>query len=113
MVFFVVWLILANAVELQSQSALLVSGIVSVQNALSSGLVDSLDRDLVSALGLGAIAFGGGDLKLLHSGFQSGLLSLVAGIANLSHQNALLSGLNIRQPKHLLKCEYYGIPHAG
>ena len=104
---------LANVVQLQSHSALLVSCIVLVQQALGGGLINGLHCDLVSALGLGAIAFGGSSLKLLHSGSQSRLLSLVAGIANLSHQNALLSGLNIRQTKHLLKCEYYGIPHAG
>ena len=93
----------ADAVELQSHGALLVSGIVLVQNALGSGLIHGLDCDLVRALGLGAIAFGGSDLKLLDSGLHGGTLGLVAGIARLSHQHALLGGLNIRQTKHLLQ----------
>ena len=48
---------LANAVELQGQRALLVRGVILVQNTLSSSLIDRLHCDLVSALGLGAIAF--------------------------------------------------------
>ena len=93
----------AYAIELQRHGALLVSGIVLVQNALSGGLVHGLDRDLVSALGLGAIAIFGSGLKLLHGSLHRGSLSLVAGIAGLSHQHALLSGLDIRQTKHLLQ----------
>ena len=95
---------LANAVELQGHGALLVSGIVLVQNALLDALVHDLDSNLVSALGLGAIAFLGSDLKLLHGGLQSGLVSLVASVAHLGDQHALLSRLDIRQTKHLLRC---------
>ena len=95
---------LANAVELQGHGALLVSGIVLVQNALLDGLIDSLDGDLVSDLGLGAIAFLGSGLKLLHGGLQSGLVSLVASVTHLGNQNALLCRLDIRQTKHLLRC---------
>jgi len=70
---------LANAVELQGQRALLVRGVILVQNTLSSSLIDRLHCDLVSALGLGAIAFSG---------------SRVDG------------RLNIRQTKHLLRLEF-------
>ena len=74
---------LANAVELQGQRALLVRGVILVQNTLSSSLIDRLHCDLVSALGLGAIAFSGS-----------------------RHLNALLGRLNIRQTKHLLRLEF-------
>ena len=46
---------LANAVELQGQRALLVRGVILVQNTLSSSLIDRLHCDLVSALGLGGV----------------------------------------------------------
>ena len=92
----------ANAVELGGQSALLVSSVVLVQQTLCSSLVDRLDRHLVSALGLGAIAFSGSRLELLECGLQCGLVSLVAGVTHLSELDALLGRLNIRQTKHLL-----------
>ena len=92
---------LANAVQLQSQSALLVRCIVLVQQTLGSSLVDALHCDLVSALGLGAIAFNGSSLELLDSGLQCGAIGLVTGIASLGHQNTLLSRLDIRQTIHL------------
>ena len=95
---------LANVVQLQGHGALLVSGIVLVQNALLDGLINNLDSHLVGALGLGAIAFLGSGLKLLHGGLQSGLVSLVASVTLLGDQNALLGRLDIRQTKHLLRC---------
>ena len=49
-----------DLIQLQSQSALLVGCIVLVHQTLGSGLVDGLHCDLVSALGLGAIAFRSG-----------------------------------------------------
>ena len=82
---------LANAVELQGQRALLVRGVILVQNTLSSSLIDRLHCDLVSALGLGAIAFSGSRLELLEC---------------TRHLNALLGRLNIRQTKHLLRLEF-------
>jgi len=94
---------LANAVELQGHAALLVSGIILVKNTLGSSLIDSLNCDFVSALGLGAIAFCGSDLELLESSLQCGLVSLVASGTSLAHENALLGRLNIRQTKHLLQ----------
>ena len=105
----------ANLIQLQGHGALLVSGIVLVQNALGGSLIDSLHGNLVSALGLGAIAISGSSLKLLDGGLHRGSLSLVAGIAGLSHQHALLSGLDIRQTKHLLQWGLWGskhLPHA-
>ena len=93
---------LANAVELQGQRALLVRGVILVQNTLSSSLIDRLHCDLVSALGLGAIAFSGSRLELLECGLQCGLVGLVALITHTRHLNALLGRLNIRQTKHLL-----------
>ncbi len=71
---------LANAVELQGQRALLVRGVILVQNTLSSSLIDRLHCDLVSALGLGAIAFSGSRLELLEcadkkSTVQNGILA--------------------------------------
>ena len=92
---------LANLVELQSQRALLVSSVVLMQQTLSCGLVDRLDCDFVSALGLGAIAFNGSSLELLDSSLQCGLIGLVASISHFCHQNTLLSRLDIRQTKHL------------
>ena len=98
---------LANAVELQGKSALLVSGVVLVKNTLCGSLIDRLHCDLVSALGLGAIAFCGSSLELLDGGLECGLVGLIAGVADLSDQHALLGGLNIRQTKHLLRLEMY------
>ena len=92
---------LANVVQLQSQSALLVGCIVLVQQTLGSSLIDALHCDLVSALGLGAIAFNGSSLELLDSSLQCGLIGFVASISRLCHQNTLLSRLDIRQTKHL------------
>ena len=99
---------LANAVELQGQRALLVRGVILVQNTLSSSLIDRLHCDLVSALGLGAIAFSGSRLELLECGLQCGLVSLVAGVTHLSELDALLGRLNIRQTKHLLRLGFDG-----
>ena len=78
------------------------SGRILVQNTLGNSLIDLLDRDLVSAIGLGAIAFCGSRLELLDGGLQLGLRSLVARVANLTDQNTLFGRLNIRQTKHLL-----------
>ena len=108
---------LANAVELQGQRALLVRGVILVQNTLSSSLIDRLHCDLVSALGLGAIAFSGSRLELLECGLQCGLVGLVALITHTRHLNALLGRLNIRQTKHLLRqeicMEHISILRAG
>ncbi len=94
------WL-LTDLIQLQGQSGLLVSRVVLVHQTLGSSLVDGLDRHLVSALGLGAIAVNGSSLELLDSSLQCGLFGFVAGIARLCHQNTLLSRLDIRQTKHL------------
>ena len=92
---------LANAVELQGQRALLVRGVILVQNTLSSSLIDRLHCDLVSALGLGAIAFSGSRLELLDGSLQIGLRSLIARVADLTDEDTLLGRLDIRQTKHL------------
>ena len=94
---------LANAVELQGQRALLVRGVILVQNTLSSSLIDRLHCDLVSALGLGAIAFSGSRLELLDGSLQIGLRSLIARVADLTDEDTLLGRLDIRQTKHLLR----------
>ena len=95
-------LFLAKLVQLQGHCALLVSGVVLVQDTLSNSLVNSLNGHLVSAIGLGAIAFNGSSLELLDSGLERRLLSSVTSVASLSDEDALLSGLDIRQTKHLL-----------
>ena len=77
------------------------SSVVLVQQTLGSSLVNGLHCDLVSALGLGAIAFNGSSLELLDSSLQCGLIGFVASISRLCHQNTLLSRLDIRQTKHL------------
>ena len=82
------------------------SGRILVQNTLGNSLIDLLDRDLVSAIGLGAIAFSGSRLELLECGLQCGLVGLVALITHTRHLNALLGRLNIRQTKHLLRLEF-------
>ena len=65
---------LANAVELQGQRALLVRGVILVQNTLSSSLIDRLHCDLVSALGkhLLRLEFAPADKK---STVQNGILA--------------------------------------
>ena len=50
---------------------------VLVQNALGNRLIDFLHCNLVSAIGLGAIAFCGSSLELLDGGLQLGLRGLV------------------------------------
>ena len=93
---------LANVVELQGQRALLVRGVILVKNTLGSSLIDRLHCDLVSALGLGAIAFSGSRLELLDGSLQIGLRSLIARVADLTDEDTLLGRLDIRQTKHLL-----------
>ena len=97
---------LANVVELQGHRALLVRGVILVKNTLCSSLVDRLHCDLVSALGLGAIAFSGSRLELLECGPQCRLVGLVALVTHTRHENALLGRLDIRQTKHLLRLEF-------
>ena len=92
----------ADLVQLQSHGALAASGRVLVQNAAGDSLIDFLHRNLVRAIGLGAIAFCGNSLELLDGGLQRGLLGLVAGVSRLGDQNTLLGRLDIRQTKHLL-----------
>ena len=94
--------LLTDLVQLQGHSALAMSGRVLVQNALSDSLIDLLDRDLVSAIGLGAIAFSGSRLELLDGSLQIGLRSLIARVADLTDEDTLLGRLDIRQTKHLL-----------
>ena len=60
------------------------------------------DRSLVSAIGLGAIAFSGSRLELLDGSLQIGLRSLIARVADLTDEDTLLGRLDIRQTKHLL-----------
>ena len=92
---------LRASVQLLIESGLLSGSRILVQNTLSSSLIDRLHCDLVSALGLGAIAFNGSSLELLDSSLQCGLIGFVASISRLCHQNTLLSRLDIRQTKHL------------
>ena len=93
--------LLTDLVELQGHSALAVSSRILVQNALSDSLIDLLDRALVSAIGLGAIAFSGSRLELLDGSLQIGLRSLIARVADLTDEDTLLGRLDIRQTKHL------------
>ena len=107
----------ADLIELQRQRALLVRCVVLVDQTLAGGHIDLLDGDLVCAFRLGAIAFCGSSLELLNGGLHSGLLNPVLSIAGLSEQNTLLSRLNIRQTKHLLRqeicMEHISILRAG
>ena len=70
----------ANAVELGGHGALLVSSVVLVQQTLRGRLVHDLHCDLVSTLGLGAIAFSGSRLELLECGLQCGLVALLRSL---------------------------------
>ena len=97
----------ADLVELQGHSALSVSGRVLVQNALGNGLIDLLHRDLVRAIGLGAIAFRGSSLELLDGGLQFRFRGLVARVSGGSDEDTLLGRLDIRQTKHLLLRQIY------
>ena len=90
-----------DLIQLQSQSALLVGCIVLVHQTLGSGLVDGLHCDLVSALGLGAIALLGSILVLVFCSLQLILVGLVASVTDLTDEDTLLGRLDIRQTKHL------------
>ena len=92
----------ADLVELQGHGALAMSSRVLVQNALGNCLIDFLHCNLVSAIGLGAIAFSGSRLELLDGSLQIGLRSLIARVADLTDEDTLLGRLDIRQTKHLL-----------
>ena len=82
-----------------------------MQNPLRHGLVHGLDRDLVSALGLGAIALRDSGVKLLERSLQRAALRPVAGVAGLGKLDALIGRLDIRQTKHLLRMSFYdGLP---
>ena len=94
---------LAQLVQLDGHAALLVSGIVLVQQTLSSGLIHCLDSHLVSNIGLAAVAFRHGGLKLLDLGLQRRLCGLVLCSFGFGYQHALLGRLDIRQTKHLLR----------
>ena len=91
-------------VELHSHGALLVSGIVLVQQTLGSSLIHGLNGHLLSGIGLAAVAFGHRGLKLLQVGLQRGLLSLVLRRLGSLHQNQLFGSLDIGLTKHLLRC---------
>ena len=94
---------LAQLVQLDGHAALLVSGIVLVQQTLSSGLIHCLDSHLVSNIGLAAVALRHGGVKLLDLSLQRRLSSLVLCSFGLGYQHALLGRLDIRQTKHLLR----------
>ena len=83
------------------------SSSILVQNTLGNSLINLLHGNLVSAIGLGAIAVCGSDLELLDGGLQLGLCSLVTCVTNLTDLNALLGRLNIRQTKHLLVAFFF------
>ena len=74
---------------------------------LGNSLINLLHGNLVSAIGLGAIAVCGSDLELLDGGLQLGLCGLVTCVTNLTDLNALLGRLNIRQTKHLLVAFFF------
>ena len=90
--------LLTDLVELQGHSALAVSSRVLVQNALSDSLIDLLDRDLVSAIGLGAIAFSGSRLELLDGSLQIGLRSLIARVRTSPMRTRFLADLIFGKP---------------
>ena len=89
--------------QLNGHAALLVGGIVLVQQPLDNSLVHSLDGHLVSDIGLAAVAFRHRGLKLLDVGLERGLRGLVLHGLGLGHQDTLLGRLDIRQTKHLLR----------
>ena len=90
-------------VQLDGHAALLVSSVVLMQQTLGSGLIHGLDGHLVSDIGLAAVAFRHGGVKLLQLGLQRGLRGLVLRSFGLGNQHALLGRLDIRQTKHLLR----------
>ncbi len=94
---------LANLVELEGQCALLVSSSVLVQNALANSLIDFFHCDFECAIGLGAIAFCGSDLKLFDGSLQFRLRGSVSCVSNLTDEDTLLGRLNIWQTIHLLR----------
>ena len=94
---------LGQLVELHGHAGLLVGSIVLVQQTLGSSLIDSLDGHLVSAIGLAAVAFRHGSVKLLQGSLQGRFSRLVLSGLGLVDENTLLSRLNVRQTKHLLQ----------
>lgn len=93
----------SQLVQLNGHAALLMCSVVLVQKSLDNSLVNSLNSDLISYIGLAAVAFGYSGLKLLNVGLQCRLSGLVLHSLGLRNQNTLLSRLNIWQTKHLLR----------
>ena len=92
-----------HLVECDGHSALLVSCVVLVDKTLAGCLVHGLDCDLVRALGLGAIAFGGSDLKLLDSGLADLMLGIV--VAPPCNLVTKVYGLFRRKPPVYAGCQ--------
>ena len=76
-----------DPIELQGHGALLVSGRVLVENTLRHSLIDLFHRNLVSAIGIGAIALRRGGLELFDRGLEIGLRGLVAGVPRLPDED--------------------------
>ena len=89
-------------VQPQGHAALLAGSSILVQNTLGHSLVDSLDSVLVGNFGGSLVAGDHSGLELLHSGLQSGLVSLVLLVSNLGTDDILLRGLNVGHWLHLL-----------
>ena len=79
-----------------------------MKDPMAGGLVHGLDRHLVSALGLAAVASRHCGLELLNVGLERGARGLVLQSLGLVHQNTLLGRLNVRQTKHLLRMTISG-----
>jgi len=88
----------STAVLDAAKAALAASGGVLVHDTVGSGLINGLDSFGVSGFGF----FTGGLLELLDLGLNSRLGGAVALVQDRSHENALLSGLDVRQVLTLL-----------
>ena len=86
---------LGQGVQLLGQAALLVGSVILMQNSLLDRLVNGLDGSLVSAIGLLAVAFFQGSVKLLQSGLQNRLCGSVLLVPNGGTQNVFLRRLNV------------------
>ena len=86
---------LSQLVQLQGDAALLAGSGILMQNSLLDGHINGLDGSLVSAIGLLAVAFCQGSIKLLQRGFQDRSCGSVLFVPDCGTQNILLRRLNV------------------
>jgi len=87
--------LVSHRVELNSKSALLVCCVVLVNEILDSSLVDRFNSNFIGADGCFLVTLVDCVIKVLDSGLESGLLSLVSHVTNLGDLVSLCRRLNV------------------